>query len=92
LGRHSAPEEVAQTALYLASDESAMMTAHTFARVPRDDLREAVAAITYGYPHRRARNPRQGDDRNRTGVNGFAGDNRGCRLALLSQIRVAQLL
>jgi NAD(P)-dependent dehydrogenase (short-subunit alcohol dehydrogenase family) len=31
LGRHSAPEEIAQAALYLASNESAMMTVHTFA-------------------------------------------------------------
>jgi NAD(P)-dependent dehydrogenase (short-subunit alcohol dehydrogenase family) len=30
LGRHSTPEEIAHAALYLASDESAMMTGHTF--------------------------------------------------------------
>jgi NAD(P)-dependent dehydrogenase (short-subunit alcohol dehydrogenase family) len=31
LGRHSSPEEIAHAVLYLASDESAMMTSHTFA-------------------------------------------------------------
>ena len=31
LGRHSTPEEIAHAVLYLASDESAMMTSHTFA-------------------------------------------------------------
>ena len=31
LGRHSAPDEIARALLYLASDDSAMMTAHTFA-------------------------------------------------------------
>lgn len=31
LGRHSSPEEIAHAALYLAGDESAMMTSHTFA-------------------------------------------------------------
>ena len=31
LGRHTTPEEIARAALYLASDDSAMMTAHTFA-------------------------------------------------------------
>jgi NAD(P)-dependent dehydrogenase (short-subunit alcohol dehydrogenase family) len=30
LGRHTRPEEIAQAALYLASDDSAMMTSHTF--------------------------------------------------------------
>jgi NAD(P)-dependent dehydrogenase (short-subunit alcohol dehydrogenase family) len=30
LGRHSTPEEIAHAALYLAADESAMMTSHTF--------------------------------------------------------------
>jgi NAD(P)-dependent dehydrogenase (short-subunit alcohol dehydrogenase family) len=30
LGRHSTPEEIAQAVLYLASDDSAMMTSHTF--------------------------------------------------------------
>jgi NAD(P)-dependent dehydrogenase (short-subunit alcohol dehydrogenase family) len=30
LGRHSRPEEIAQAVLYLASDDSAMMTSHTF--------------------------------------------------------------
>ena len=30
LGRHNRPEEIAHAALYLASDDSAMMTAHTF--------------------------------------------------------------
>ena len=30
LGRHNRPEEIARAALYLASDDSAMMTAHTF--------------------------------------------------------------
>ena len=31
LGRHTTPEEIAHAVLYLAADESAMMTAHTFA-------------------------------------------------------------
>ena len=31
LGRHSSPDEIAQAVLYLASDDSAMMTSHTFA-------------------------------------------------------------
>ena len=31
LGRHSRPEEIAHAVLYLASDDSAMMTSHTFA-------------------------------------------------------------
>jgi NAD(P)-dependent dehydrogenase (short-subunit alcohol dehydrogenase family) len=31
LGRHTSPEEIAHAALYLASDDSAMMTSHTFA-------------------------------------------------------------
>lgn len=31
LGRHSAPDEIAHAMLYLAADESAMMTGHTFA-------------------------------------------------------------
>jgi NAD(P)-dependent dehydrogenase (short-subunit alcohol dehydrogenase family) len=31
LGRHSTPEEIAQAALYLASDASAMVTSSTFA-------------------------------------------------------------
>jgi NAD(P)-dependent dehydrogenase (short-subunit alcohol dehydrogenase family) len=31
LGRHTSPEEIAHAVLYLASDESAMMTSHTFA-------------------------------------------------------------
>ena len=31
LGRHTTPEEIARAALYLASDDRAMMTAHTFA-------------------------------------------------------------
>jgi NAD(P)-dependent dehydrogenase (short-subunit alcohol dehydrogenase family) len=31
LGRHTTPEEIARAVLYLASDDSAMMTAHTFA-------------------------------------------------------------
>lgn len=31
LGRHTTPEEIAHAALYLAADESAMMTSHTFA-------------------------------------------------------------
>ncbi len=31
LGRHTTPEEIAQAVLYLAADESAMMTSHTFA-------------------------------------------------------------
>jgi NAD(P)-dependent dehydrogenase (short-subunit alcohol dehydrogenase family) len=31
LGRHSTPEEIAHAVLYLASDDSAMMTSHTFA-------------------------------------------------------------
>jgi NAD(P)-dependent dehydrogenase (short-subunit alcohol dehydrogenase family) len=31
LGRHSTPDEIARAVLYLASDDSAMMTAHTFA-------------------------------------------------------------
>src|SRR4051794_26666118 len=30
LGRHTTPEEIAQAVLYLASDDSAMMTSHTF--------------------------------------------------------------
>jgi NAD(P)-dependent dehydrogenase (short-subunit alcohol dehydrogenase family) len=30
LGRHTTPEEIAQAVLYLAADESAMMTSHTF--------------------------------------------------------------
>jgi len=30
LGRHTSPEEIAQAALYLASDASAMITAATF--------------------------------------------------------------
>ena len=30
LGRHTSPEEIARAALYLASDDSAHMTAHTF--------------------------------------------------------------
>src|SRR5262245_21372 len=30
LGRHSSPEEIAKAALYLASDDSAQMTSHTF--------------------------------------------------------------
>jgi len=30
LGRHTSPEEIAHAALYLAADESAMMTCHTF--------------------------------------------------------------
>jgi NAD(P)-dependent dehydrogenase (short-subunit alcohol dehydrogenase family) len=30
LGRHTTPEEIAHAVLYLAADESAMMTAHTF--------------------------------------------------------------
>jgi NAD(P)-dependent dehydrogenase (short-subunit alcohol dehydrogenase family) len=29
LGRHATPEEVAHAVLYLASDESAMVTSHT---------------------------------------------------------------
>src|SRR5919109_1297523 len=31
LGRHTTPEEIAHAVLYLAADESAMMTSHTFA-------------------------------------------------------------
>ena len=31
LGRHTTPEEIAHAMLYLAADESAMMTSHTFA-------------------------------------------------------------
>jgi len=31
LGRHTTPEEIARAVLYLAADESAMMTSHTFA-------------------------------------------------------------
>jgi NAD(P)-dependent dehydrogenase (short-subunit alcohol dehydrogenase family) len=31
LGRHTTPEEIARAALYLASDDSAHMTSHTFA-------------------------------------------------------------
>ena len=31
LGRHTTPEEIAQAALYLASDASAMVTSTTFA-------------------------------------------------------------
>jgi NAD(P)-dependent dehydrogenase (short-subunit alcohol dehydrogenase family) len=31
LGRHTTPEEIAHAALYLAADDSAMMTSHTFA-------------------------------------------------------------
>ena len=31
LGRHTSPEEIARAALYMASDESAHMTSHTFA-------------------------------------------------------------
>jgi NAD(P)-dependent dehydrogenase (short-subunit alcohol dehydrogenase family) len=31
LGRHCTPEEIAHAVLYLASDDSAMMTSHTFA-------------------------------------------------------------
>jgi NAD(P)-dependent dehydrogenase (short-subunit alcohol dehydrogenase family) len=31
LGRHATPEEIAQAVLYLAADESAMVTSHTFA-------------------------------------------------------------
>jgi NAD(P)-dependent dehydrogenase (short-subunit alcohol dehydrogenase family) len=31
LGRHTTPKEIAHAALYLAADESAMMTSHTFA-------------------------------------------------------------
>jgi NAD(P)-dependent dehydrogenase (short-subunit alcohol dehydrogenase family) len=31
LGRHTTPEEIAHAALYLAADESGMMTSHTFA-------------------------------------------------------------
>ena len=31
LGRHTTPEEITHAVLYLAADESAMMTAHTFA-------------------------------------------------------------
>jgi NAD(P)-dependent dehydrogenase (short-subunit alcohol dehydrogenase family) len=31
LGRHTTPEEIAQAALYLASDASAMITSSTFA-------------------------------------------------------------
>jgi len=30
LGRHTTPEEIAHAVLYLAADESAMMTSHTF--------------------------------------------------------------
>ena len=30
LGRHTTPEEIAHGMLYLASDESAMVTSHTF--------------------------------------------------------------
>ena len=30
LGRHTSPEEIARAALYLASDDSAHMTSHTF--------------------------------------------------------------
>jgi NAD(P)-dependent dehydrogenase (short-subunit alcohol dehydrogenase family) len=30
LGRHSSPEEIAHAVLYLASDDSAQMTSHTF--------------------------------------------------------------
>ena len=31
LGRHAAPEEIARAVLYLASDDRAMMSSHTFA-------------------------------------------------------------
>ena len=31
LGRHTTPEEIAHAVPYLAADESAMMTSHTFA-------------------------------------------------------------
>jgi NAD(P)-dependent dehydrogenase (short-subunit alcohol dehydrogenase family) len=30
LGRHTTPEEIAHAVLYLAADESAMVTSHTF--------------------------------------------------------------
>jgi NAD(P)-dependent dehydrogenase (short-subunit alcohol dehydrogenase family) len=30
LGRHTTPEEIAHAVLYLAADESALMTSHTF--------------------------------------------------------------
>jgi NAD(P)-dependent dehydrogenase (short-subunit alcohol dehydrogenase family) len=30
LGRHTTPEEISHAALYLAADESAMVTSHTF--------------------------------------------------------------